>query len=70
MKVTLPCDVELEVVDGVISSDNTGALALANALLEGECGRFNNSEVFPDKDYFIAAFLAEEMGGEVFSQRS
>lgn len=57
---------ELFIENGEITSGtNVGTLlSLAQAYLEAERGRFNNDEIYPDKDLAIALFLIEEMGGE------
>lgn len=54
-------DYQLQVNNGVLSSDNESLLSFANSLLRGTFGKFNNSEVYPNKDSAIANFLQEEL---------
>jgi hypothetical protein len=55
----------INVEDGQLSTaTNAGTLlSLAESYLEGENGRFNNDEIYPDRDLAIAEFLAETLGG-------
>lgn len=55
----------IEVNEGGLSSKDSEVLELASTILDGEFGRFNNDEIYPDKDYAIADFLAEQLHGEV-----
>jgi hypothetical protein len=63
--VKLQGRISLTIDGGVVSGDNNEAVRAADVILEGEYGRFNNDEVYPDMDGAIADFLAERLGGEV-----
>ncbi|MEI6424614.1 MAG: hypothetical protein WCP55_20520 [Lentisphaerota bacterium] len=63
--VKLQDDITVKVDNGVVSSSIPSLNKLANVLLAGTFGAFNNQEVYHDRDRAIAHFLAKELNGEV-----
>lgn len=69
-KILTPSRQEVIVKDGVVLDKSTAASRIAQELLAGECGQFNNDEIYPDRDLAIAKFLAKEMDGELIEEAS
>jgi hypothetical protein len=57
-------DYNIQVNNGQVFSDNAVLQKLAEQLLAGTFGKFNNSEVYPDKDSAIAHYIQEALRGK------
>ncbi len=55
-------DIIITIENGVITSTEPAVERLANTLLEGTFGKFNNQEVYRDRDLAIKGFLLKELG--------
>jgi hypothetical protein len=53
----------LYVNNGVITGNRKPLVSLANEILAGSFGKFNNGEVYPDRDYAIAKYVEKELTG-------
>lgn len=51
----------LTIQGDTVTSNNEHFQSLANSILKGTFGRFDNSEVYPNKENAIAFFLAKEL---------
>jgi len=54
----------ISVNNGKLGCKNKELLELANAILEGSFGKFNNSEVYPDRDHAIANYITKKLSGK------
>lgn len=59
----------LTIRDGELSSDNKIVLDAATAELELTFGRFNNDEIYPDRDAAIAQFLVDELRARIINTK-
>ena len=55
-------DIIITIENGAITSTEPVVERLANTLLKGTFGKFNNSEVYPNRDLAIKGFLLKELG--------
>lgn len=61
-------DYIVTVNNGVLSSENSQLSLLAGTLLAGTFGRFDNDEIYRNRDKAIAHFIADELHGKVISE--